>query len=231
MNEKQHQIEAIQFVKYVTTETQVHKHNYKECEEKSEGSLTRQTSAGTLSSLLASVAVMLFQTDEAYSNSGLTKVKYNNNKLSIVCLFYLARPPPVGQGLLIHEVSRSHTTTHHRRQDSSGRVISLSQRLLPDNTKHSQQTDIHAPVGIRNHSLSRRAAADLCLRPSGHWYRANYQQYKRNKSTYAQIPGAENICDQHVGEKKEFRNYKNSQDFDGVGTNYAFMTQYVNIIN
>jgi len=23
--------------------------------------------------------------------------------------------PPVGQGLLIHEVSRSHTTTHHSR--------------------------------------------------------------------------------------------------------------------
>jgi hypothetical protein len=29
--------------------------------------------------------------------------------------FYLARQPPVGQGLLIHEVSRSHTTTHHIR--------------------------------------------------------------------------------------------------------------------
>ena len=30
--------------------------------------------------------------------------------------FYLAQPPlpPVGQGLLIHEVFRSHTTTHHR---------------------------------------------------------------------------------------------------------------------
>jgi hypothetical protein len=27
----------------------------------------------------------------------------------------LARQPPVGQGLLIHEVSRSHTTTHHSR--------------------------------------------------------------------------------------------------------------------
>ena len=26
---------------------------------------------------------------------------------------FLARQPPVGQGLLIHEVSRSHTTTHH----------------------------------------------------------------------------------------------------------------------
>jgi len=27
---------------------------------------------------------------------------------------------PVGQGLLIHEVSRSHTMTHHSRQNSSG---------------------------------------------------------------------------------------------------------------
>jgi len=31
-----------------------------------------------------------------------------------VCLF-LAWQPPVGQGLLILEVSRSHTTTHHSR--------------------------------------------------------------------------------------------------------------------
>jgi len=30
------------------------------------------------------------------------------------CLF-LARQPQVGQGLLIDEVSRSHTTTHHSR--------------------------------------------------------------------------------------------------------------------
>jgi len=27
----------------------------------------------------------------------------------------LAQQPPVGQGLIIHEVSRSHTTTHHIR--------------------------------------------------------------------------------------------------------------------
>jgi len=27
----------------------------------------------------------------------------------------LAQQPPVGKGLLIHEVSRSHTTTHHSR--------------------------------------------------------------------------------------------------------------------
>ena len=29
--------------------------------------------------------------------------------------FFWRESPPVGQGLLIHEVSRSHTTTHHTR--------------------------------------------------------------------------------------------------------------------
>ena len=34
----------------------------------------------------------------------------------------------------------------HSRYDSSGRVASSSQRPLPDNTQHSQQTVIHAPL-------------------------------------------------------------------------------------
>jgi len=50
-------------------------------------------------------------------------------------------------------------------------VISSSQRPLPDNTQHSQQTNIRAPGGIQNHDLSRRAAADLRLRTHGHWDR------------------------------------------------------------
>jgi len=50
-------------------------------------------------------------------------------------------------------------------------VIGWSQRPLPDNTQHSQQTGIHAPGGIRTHDLSRRAALDLCLRLHGHWDR------------------------------------------------------------
>ena len=78
---------------------------------------------------------------------------------------------PVGQSFLIHEVSRSNTTTHHSRQDSSGRVISPSQRPLPDNTQHSQQTDICVAGGIWTHSLRKGAAADLRLRPGGHWDR------------------------------------------------------------
>ena len=40
-----------------------------------------------------------------------------------------------------------------------------------DNTQQSQQTNIHAPGGIRTHDLSRRATADLRLRPRGHWDR------------------------------------------------------------
>ena len=43
-----------------------------------------------------------------YNRLIIAKVQYH-----IVCLF-LARQPPVGQGLLIHEVSRSHTTHHNR---------------------------------------------------------------------------------------------------------------------
>ena len=53
-------------------------------------------------------------------------------------------------------------------------MISSSQRPLPDNTQHSQQTYLHAPGGIWTHDLSRRAAADLRLRPRGHWDRHIY---------------------------------------------------------
>ena len=62
--------------------------------------------------------------------------------------------------------------THNDAPQSVGllwTVVSSSQRPLPDNTQHSQQTEIHAPGGIRNHDLSRRAAAELSLRPRDHW--------------------------------------------------------------
>jgi hypothetical protein len=45
-------------------------------------------------------------------------------------------------------------------------MISPSQRPLPDNTQDAQQTNIHAPGGIRTHDRSRRAAVDLRLRPA-----------------------------------------------------------------
>ena len=55
--------------------------------------------------------------------------------LSFLSLFLLSQQPSVVQGLLIHEFSRSHTTTHHNQWDSSGQEISSSQRPLPDNTQ------------------------------------------------------------------------------------------------
>jgi len=41
------------------------------------------------------------------------------------------------------------TLTHHTRYDSSGRVISSSQRPLPVNTQHSQETDINSPAEFK----------------------------------------------------------------------------------
>ena len=85
--------------------------------------------------------------------------------------FPVALRPNAVHGLLNLEVSRSHTAMHHSRLDSSGRVIGPTQRPLPDNTQHSQQTDIHVPGGIRTRNPSKRAAADPRLRPCGPWDR------------------------------------------------------------
>ena len=75
-------------------------------------------------------------------------IRRNNHRIlesaKLFC-FPLTPRPNVGHGLLVHDVSRSHTTTHHSREDSSGRVISPSQRPLPDNTHPSRQT-YTAPV-------------------------------------------------------------------------------------
>jgi len=56
-------------------------------------------------------------------------------------------------------------------------MISPSQRPLPDNTQHSQHTNIQALDGIRTHDRSRRTAVDLRLRPRGKWDRqiVNYR--------------------------------------------------------
>jgi len=63
------------------------------------------------------------------------------------CLF-LARQPPVGQDLLIHQVSRLHTTTHHSRSDPSGQVTSSLQRFLPEkNNNYNRRTSMN-PVAF-----------------------------------------------------------------------------------
>jgi len=55
--------------------------------------------------------------------------------------------PSMGHDLLILEVSTSHKTTHRSRWNSSGWVISASQRPLPNKTQHSQRTSL-PPAGF-----------------------------------------------------------------------------------
>ena len=98
-----------------------------------------------------------------------------DGKLSI---FFFVQQPPEVQGLLIQEVSRSHTTTHHIWQDTSGRVIISSQRPLPDNTQHSQQTSLY-PVGFapaisagewpQTYALDRAASVGYLSHPLSKW--------------------------------------------------------------
>ena len=76
----------------------------------------------------------------------------------------MVQQPLVGQGLLITEASRSHSDALH-----SVGLLSPSQRPLPENKQRSQETDIHAPGGIRTQNPSKLAAADPRLR--GHWDR------------------------------------------------------------
>ena len=68
-----------------------------------------------------------------------------------------------------------HTQTRHTRWNSSGRVISPTQRPVPDNTQHSQETDIYSPGGIRtpqSQEISGRRHTPSTWRPLG-WARSN----------------------------------------------------------
>ena len=56
-----------------------------------------------------------------------------------------------------------HTQTRHTRHNSSERVIIPTQRTLPDNTQHSEETDLYAPSGIRTHISSKRAEQTYSL--------------------------------------------------------------------
>jgi len=86
-----------------------------------------------------------------------------SSQLSLEYDFFWAHQPPVGQGPLIHEGSRSHSDTH-----SIG-LLWTSDQPETSTCQHSTLTpDIHAPGGIRTHNLSRRAVADPRLRPRGH---------------------------------------------------------------
>ena len=79
--------------------------------------------------------------------SAVYKVTPSKRRLRCFFFFTMAQHLLVGQGVLIIEYSWSHSDTIHP-VGTSGRVISLTQRPLPDNIQYSQETDIHAPAGF-----------------------------------------------------------------------------------
>jgi YD repeat-containing protein len=85
----------------------------------------------------------------------------------IFYFYFLAQQTLVGEGFLLSSI-HEHTQTHHTRWDSSGRVISPTQTLLPDSTQHSQERDVHATGGIRSRNPNKQSAADPRLRSRGH---------------------------------------------------------------
>jgi hypothetical protein len=65
--------------------------------------------------------------------------------------------------------SRGFLITHDAPQ-SEGLLWTSDQLVAETSTSdNTQQTNLHAPGGIRNHDRSRRAAVDLRLRLRGHW--------------------------------------------------------------
>jgi len=68
---------------------------------------------------------------------------------------------------------------HTQRRITVGRTtldewsVRCRELYLTTHDTHPQQTNIHASGAIRTHDLSRRAAADLRLRPRGYWWWAH----------------------------------------------------------
>ena len=82
--------------------------------------------------------------------------------------FSTMRQPPVGHDLISIEASLSHSEISHSvgllwRSDRPDAETSV-----PDNTQHSQETDIHAHGGIRTRIPGKWATADTHLRPHSH---------------------------------------------------------------
>jgi hypothetical protein len=105
----------------------------------------------------------------------------------------MARQPLGGLDRLIF---RGFTITHFLDTPHSVGLLwtrdKLSQRPLPDNKQHSQETDIHALGGIQTHNPSKRVAVDPRLRPRGQWDQ-HYVLYKLKLSHCRKICNPLNI--------------------------------------
>jgi hypothetical protein len=75
------------------------------------------------------------------------QLKLARINIFIFKIFSIVQQPLVGQGLLIFEASRSHSGTPH----SVGFLWTSDEpeaETLPENTQHSQETDVHVSAGF-----------------------------------------------------------------------------------
>ena len=116
---------------------------------------------------------------ETWSNKQATEVQVTVlgacalefNILTYSHFFYHGTTAPSGSGPPHYRGFKITPQTHHTRHDSSGRVISPTQRPLPDNTQHVKQANTHVPGGIRTHNPSKTATTNPHIRSGGHWDR------------------------------------------------------------
>ena len=83
--------------------------------------------------------------------------------------FYMPRQHPLALGLLILDVSQSHSVWHITLGGTPlDEWSGPSKRPLLNNTQHLQQTILHTPCGIRTRNPSKRVAADPLLIQHSH---------------------------------------------------------------
>jgi hypothetical protein len=88
------------------------------------------------------------------TSSEVMEYKEDLNRNSILLFFHSPQWARTSSLSRRHD----HTQTHHIRYDSSGRVISPTQRPLRDNAQHLQESDIHATGGMRTRNPGKQVA-------------------------------------------------------------------------
>ena len=94
---------------------------------------------------------------------------------SKICfLFFFLGTTAQRHDRLILEVSRSHAMTLQSVGLIWTRDRPVAETSTSQHTQHSQETDIHAPGGIRMRNSIKRAATDPLFRPLSHWFRHSF---------------------------------------------------------
>ena len=91
----------------------------------------------------------------------------------------MAHQAPVGQNPLTVEASRSHSSNTPHSVGLLWTSDCPTQRLLPDNTQHLQETDVYVPPGFEAAIPANEHAADPRLSPHGHTKNINQICLKR----------------------------------------------------